>query len=32
VSGLTAGSTATQGPLGNGDVFFTTFDAEGTEK
>jgi enterochelin esterase-like enzyme len=31
VSGLTAGNTATQTALGNGDVFTTTFDPQGTE-
>jgi hypothetical protein len=31
VSGLTAGDTSTQTRLGNGDVFRTTFDAQGTE-
>ena len=32
VSGLTAGDTATQPRLGNGDVFLTTFDAQGNEQ
>jgi hypothetical protein len=31
VSGLTAGDTGTQTRLGNGDVFRTTFDAQGAE-
>jgi enterochelin esterase-like enzyme len=31
LSGLTAGDTSTQPRLGNGDVFRTTFDAQGTE-
>ncbi|QNE20507.1 esterase [Kribbella qitaiheensis] len=30
LSGLTAGDTSTQPRLGNGDVFHTTFDAEGS--
>ena len=31
LSGLTAGDTSTHPRLGNGDVFRTTFDAQGTE-
>jgi hypothetical protein len=32
VSGLTAGDTATQTRLGNGDVFLATFDAQGVNR
>lgn len=32
VSGLTAGSTATQTQAGNGDVFLATFDAQGVNR